>query len=115
MAGEPQRRGPGSLQDVIERLVRAGFRLLPTPEIATHYVLERAGFVSLVERLPDGGFGSVGAPSLLAEGAFAVLVWKQQGPVFVTKDQEFPARAEQVEALRQFDKDLREALKGSDE
>jgi hypothetical protein len=113
VAGEPQRRGSGPLQDVIERLAQAGFRLLPAFEITTHYVLEREGFVALVERCPDGAFGSAGAPGLLVEGGFAALVWKAAGPVFVSKGVERPASASQIEAIRRFDTELRKALQPS--
>ena len=113
MAGEPERRGSGPLQDVIERLARAGFQLLPAFEITNYYVLERDGFVALVERRSDGSFGSAGAPGLLAGGAFAMLLWKPQGPVFAAKGSEVPALPEQVEGLRRFDAELREALLGS--
>jgi len=115
VAREPQRRGSGSLQDVAARLERAGFRLLPLPEISAHYVFERQGFVALVERLPDGGFGQIGAPGLLTENAFAMLVWKHTGPVFVAKDREEPATEEQVTALRRFDRDLKSAIAGEPE
>jgi hypothetical protein len=110
VAGEPQRRGLGPLQDVIERLAGAGFQLLPTPEITTHYVLERDGFVALVERRPDNSFGQAGSPGILAEGGFAALVWRQEGPVFVGKGREIPAAADRVDALRRFDADLKKAL-----
>ncbi len=110
MAGEPQRRGPGPLQDVIERLAQAGFQLLPAFSITTHYVLEHDGFVALVERLPDGGFGQSGVPGLLTEGAIAQLVWKQEGPRFVAKGLDLPATPDQVESLRRFSADLKKAL-----
>ena len=110
MAGEPERRGPGPLQDVIERLARAGFQLLPAVPITTHYVLERDGFVALVERLPDGAFGQAGAPGLLTEGAIAQLLWKKEGPRFVAKGFDLPATPDQVEFLRRFDADLSDCL-----
>ena len=110
MAGEPQRRGHGPLQDVIERLIRAGFRLLPALPITTNYVLERDGFVALVERLPDGSFGQIGAPGLLTEGAIAQLLWKKDGPRFVAKGFDLPATPDQVESLRRFDADLSDCL-----
>ena len=110
MAGEPQRRGHGPLQDVIEHLARSGFRLLPAFQIATHYVLERDGFVALVERSSDGGFGQAGSPGLLTEGAIAQLVWKQEGPRFVAKGFDQPATPDQVERLRRFDADLKKIL-----
>jgi len=90
--------------------VEAGFQLLPAFQISTHYVLEREGFLALVERLPDGGFGKAGSPGLLLEGSFSVLVWKQEQAYFVTKGRQVPATAEQVEALRRFDSDLKQAL-----
>ena len=108
MAGEPQRRGSGPLQDVA--LVQAGFRLLPAFQIPTHYVLERDGFVALVERLPGGDFGQAGAPGVLLDGSFAVLVWKQEQAFFVTKGRQTLASAAQIEALRRFDADLHQAL-----
>ncbi|HYM13378.1 MAG TPA: hypothetical protein VEU62_21750 [Bryobacterales bacterium] len=86
---------------------------MPAFEITTHYVLERDGFVALVERRADGAFGSPGAPGLLAEGGFAALVWKAASPVFVGRGGERPASSEQVEALRRFDSDLRAALSSS--
>ncbi len=112
MAGEPQRRGSGPLQDVIERLAGAGFQLLPAFDITTHYVIERGGFAALVQRLPDGGFGQIGAPGLLTGEALAMLVSKEDGAVFVAQGREEPASAEQVEALRRFDRDLKEAVGG---
>ena len=113
MAGEPQRRGSGPLQDVIERLIGAGFQLLPAFEITTHYVVERGGFAALVERLTDGGFGQIGAPGLLTGEAFAMLVSKKDGAVFVAKGREVPASAAQVDELRRFDRDLKEAIGAS--
>ena len=98
------------LEQQLERLARAGFELLPTLEILTHYVLERDGFVALVERRPDGGFGRAGAPGRLLEGAFAVLVWRGGEAFFVAKGMEEAATAEQVAAVRRFDAALREAL-----
>ena len=90
--------------------MEAGFQLLPAFSIHSHYVLERDGFVALVERLPDGGFGKAGAPGVLLDGAFAVLVWKQEQAFFVTKGQQVLATTEQIEVLRQFDADLNRAL-----
>ncbi len=94
----------------LQRLAAAGFQLLPAFEIQTHYVVERDGFVALVERRADGGFGQIGAPGLLREGVISALMWKPQGPVFAAKGAEWPATEEQVAALRRFDAELRQAL-----
>ena len=101
---------------MIARLSEAGFRLLPAFETTTHCVLEREGFVCLVEKRRDGAFGNAGSPGLFDDGVLCVLTWKRQGPCFVGanrvgKNKELPATTEQLEALRKFDAELREALR----
>src|SRR5258706_389697 len=101
--------------DLIKTLLlglNAGIRKVVVNDLKddTFYVLERDGFVALVERLPDGGFGRAGAPARLLEGAFAVLVWRGGEAHFVAKGREETATAEQVAAVRRFDAELREAL-----
>jgi hypothetical protein len=96
--------------ETVERLAAAGIQLLPTSEIATHYVFERGGFVAMVERLGDG-FGTVGSPGLLTERGFAALVWRQGKPWFVAKGHEYPAKDEQVEEVRRLAADLEAALR----
>ena len=98
------------LEEQLERLARAGFQLLPAFEIPNHYVLERQGFAVLVERRADGSFGRPGAPGALLDGAFAVLVWKGPEAFFVAKGKQKAATAQEVESLRRFDAELREAL-----
>ena len=93
----------------IERLASAGFQLLPALQIQTHYVIERDGFVALVERSGEGA-GQIGAPGLLRGDALCALVHKPAGAFFVAKGAEWPATPEQVDALRRFDADLRRAL-----
>jgi hypothetical protein len=92
-----------------ERLVALGFQLLPAFEIETHYVIERDGFVALVERKPDG-FGGAGSPGLLTEHGFAALVWRGGQAFFVSKGNSRPATSEQVDGLRKFSADLDSAL-----
>jgi hypothetical protein len=94
----------------LERLAAAGIQLLPALEITTHYVFERDGFVALVERRDDG-FGGIGSAGLLTGAGFAVLLERGGRAYFVAKNFELEARPEQVEALRRFSSDLREALR----
>jgi hypothetical protein len=94
------------MQEILERLVAANIQLLPLTQIQRHWVLERDGFVSLVERTADGGFGKIGAPGLLTERGMAVLM----NGVFVAKGLELPASGEQVESMRSFARDLEAAL-----
>ena len=100
------------MQAVFERLVKANINLLPTTQITSHFVLERDGFVSLVERSPEG-FGRAGTPGLLTGTGFAALIWRGESAFFVGKGVDQAASAEQVELIRKFGKDLEDALRGS--
>lgn len=93
----------------LERLAAAGIQLLPAFEIATHYVLERGGYIALVERAPDG-FGAAGSAGILTGQGMAVLVWRAGQPFFVARGFESAASPEQVEQLRAFSADLARSL-----
>jgi hypothetical protein len=97
------------MEAVLQRLVDANINLLPTTQITTHFVFERDGFISLVERTQQG-FGRVGAPGLLTEKGFAALIWRGENAFFAGKGTEQPASAEQVESIRKFAADLEQAL-----
>jgi hypothetical protein len=93
----------------LERLAAAGIQLLPLEEFQRHFVLERDGFVSLVER-KDGGFGNIGAAGLATPQGLAMLTRRSQDLFFVGRGFEIAATPEQVHALRAFERDLRTAL-----
>ena len=97
------------MEAIFERLVEANINLLPTTQITTHFVFERDGFVSLVERRPEG-FGRAGAPGLLTEKGFAALIWRGGNAFFVGKGVEQAASPQQVELIRKFAADLENAL-----
>ncbi len=94
----------------LKRLEAARIQLLPAGEIPTHYVLERDGFVALVQRAEDG-FGQVGSPGLMTEHGFAALVWRAGKPLFVAKNIDLPADDRQVEGLRAFAEDVKTAIR----
>jgi hypothetical protein len=94
--------------DAIERLAAAGIQLLPA-ELPSHFVFERDGYICLVERAGEG-FGPIGAPGLLTEHGFAVLVWRVSEGWIVAKGFEQKATGEQIEAIRAFAADLKSAL-----
>ena len=83
--------------------------MLPAVEITTHYVLERDGFVALVERAPNG-FGGVGSAGILTGSGFAALIRRGERSYFVAKNFDQEAQPEQVAALRRFSADLNAAL-----
>jgi hypothetical protein len=84
--------------------------MLPAPQIATHYVFERDGFVALVERTPEG-FGGIGSAGILTGNGFAALIQRGQRSYFVARNFEQEATGEQVVALRGFSADLKSALR----
>ena len=99
-----------SLTDKLERLAAAGIQIIPM-EITSHFVLERDGFVSFVERRDDA-FGNIGAPGLMTEKGYAALIRRGDQAFFAGKGFEQPASSEQVEKIRAFASDLENALKG---
>ena len=94
---------------ILERLAEAGFQFVPALEITTHYVIERDGIVSLVERAEDG-FGGIGSPGLLTEKGFAALVRSGEGAFFIAKGYREPASDQQIRKIRAFSADLQRAL-----
>jgi hypothetical protein len=92
----------------LERLAAAGISPIPA-DLKGHFILERNGFVALVER-SAAGFGRVGAAGLLTEKGLAPLVWRGEESWFVARGFEERASADQVEALRAFQRDLESAL-----
>lgn len=93
----------------LEKLAAAQINLVPTAGITTHFVFERDGFVALVER-KDDQFGRIGTAGLATTSGFAALVWRSGQARFVGRGVDQPATDEQVQALRQFQKDLEESL-----
>jgi hypothetical protein len=98
-----------SLPESLERLAAAGIDLLPLPDLTTHYVFVRGGFVALVERT-DAGFGAIGSAGLMTERGFAALVWRGADAFFVSKGQEKAASPGEIEGLRAFAAELERAL-----
>lgn len=98
------------MQAILERLVQLNIQLLPLVQVERHWVFERDGFITLVERTREGGFGHIGSPGLLTASGMAVLLQRGDAHLFVAKGFEQTATAEQVAALRRFAEDLKSAL-----
>jgi hypothetical protein len=97
------------MTEILERLVAAGIELLPAPEVTTHFIFTRDGFVALVERRGEG-FGGMGSPGLLIEQGLAPLVWRGSKALFIGRGFEQEATPEQIAKLKQFSTDLKVAL-----
>jgi hypothetical protein len=97
------------MTEILERLVAAGIELLPAPEVTTHFIFTRDGFVALVERR-GAAFGGIGSAGLLAERGLAPLVQRGSQSFFVGRGFEQEATPEQIGKLKQFSSDLKLAL-----
>jgi hypothetical protein len=97
------------LKLTFEKLVAAGIQIVPA-EITSHFILERDGFVVLVERR-ENTFGNIGTPGLMTERGFAALMWRGDQAFFVGKGFEQPASADEVQKIRAFATDLANALR----
>jgi len=95
--------------EILERLVAAGIELVPAPEVGTHFIFTRDGFVALVERRGDA-FGGIGSAGLLVDQGLAPLVQRGDHAFFVARGFEQEATVEQVDKLKQFSADLKQAL-----
>jgi hypothetical protein len=93
----------------LERIASSGIQILPVPEIATHFVLERNGCVVLVERLEDG-FGAIGSPGSLSEKGFSALVQRDGRDWFIGKGESRAATEAEAEEVRGLYRDLRAIL-----
>jgi hypothetical protein len=99
-----------ALPESLERLAAAGIDLLPLPDLTTHYVFTRGGFVALVERT-EAGFGGIGSVGVMTQRGFAALVWRGADAFFVAKGQERAAAPAEIAGLRAFAADLEGALR----
>ena len=94
--------------ETLEKLAAAGIQIIPA-EMTSHFILERDGFVSFVERRDDA-FGNIGTAGLMTERGFAALLWRGDQAFFVGKGFEQPASADEVQKIRAFATDLANAL-----
>lgn len=86
--------------------------ILPIQEIQlNHYFFVARGSCAALIEHRDYGVRRVGASGFLSERGLAMLVWRGPSPFLVVKDWNRPATPEEVEALRTFSADVREALR----
>jgi hypothetical protein len=97
------------LLEQFERIAALGIQILPVPEIASHFVLERKGCVVLVERREDG-FGAAGSPGALSEKGFAALVQRDGRDWFIGRNESREATDAEASEARGLYRDLREIL-----
>jgi hypothetical protein len=93
----------------LELLATAGIQILPVPEIASHFVLERKGCVVLVERREDG-FGAAGSPGALSERGFAALVQRDGRDWFIGRNEAREATEAEADEARRLYREIRDIL-----
>ena len=96
--------------EILERLLRAGFRFLTFERYGAYFAVERDGFAVLLD--PTGGkvtlFSQAGY--LMGEG-IGMLVEKPGRKAFVFHEQSVPVTPELLAAYEQFKKYLGEILR----
>ncbi len=103
---------PPAILATLRRLAGLNFEILPMADLSAYYVIARGPFVAMVERREDGSFGRSGNPGKLGKRGFALFVRKGEGAIFAAKGHEEIATPEEVEAVRVFAAELKEALTG---
>jgi hypothetical protein len=99
------------LEKQLERMTAAGIQMISV-EDPRHFMLERDGFLLLVQR-KETGFGNIGAAGLVTEKGLAVLTWQDGEGFFVAKGLRQKASSGQVEALRRFEHDVHLAIEAA--
>lgn len=98
------------MRETLERLAAAGIEAAPLPGIERYALCARGEFGALVSIGPDG-FGRPGASGLITEQGLAMLVWRGESAVFVSRGGgERAAAPGQVDQLRAFMSDLEKLL-----
>jgi len=93
--------------EILARLASLNIQLLS--EGAEFCILARENCVAIVQVRPDAV--AVGSSGVMTESGLSYLVWREGRPLLASHGGvETPAAPEQVEAVRQFSADLKQAL-----
>ena len=93
--------------DILTRLATLNIQLVS--ETAEYCIFARDNCVAIAHRRESGV--TVGSSGLMTEAGLSYLVWRDGQPLLASHGGiETPAAPEQVEAVRQFSADLKQAL-----
>lgn len=94
---------------VLQRLLQAGFQFASIEHVARHIIVEKAGFIALLD--PAGGglrlFGQIGYR--VGDG-IGMLIEQRDRPAFVWKKQEVEATPDLLADYRRVRAELKEIL-----
>jgi len=95
---------------VMERLIKAGFRPIAIPPYENALCMRKGDCVAALAPAPNGGLKLLAPPSYLVDGNFSVKLKRGSGDVFVWKKKEMKATPDRVRELESFRKELQEIL-----
>jgi hypothetical protein len=76
-----------------------------------YHLFVREECVAVAHRGPQGEFTSIGSSGLMTGDGLAYLIWRHGQPFLIAHgDKETSATPDQVEAIRRFAADLKQAL-----
>lgn len=94
----------------LQALVSRGFELVHFPLFAACIGVKKYGCAALLQPKAGGQLRLAAPPSYLIEGNISALVQRGGERWFVWKSRQVEATAERLEALRQFEDELRRLL-----
>ncbi len=109
MGGTPSLGLTAPQASVLEKLLRAGFRLITLERFARYPGAERDGFVALLD-LAGGKVKTFGEPGYRMGEGIGMLVEGREGKTFVWHGQTVPASPQLLELYDKFRAELRALL-----
>ncbi len=95
---------------ILERLIREGFRLIAIPPYESALCVRRENCAALLAPAPDGGLRLLAPPSFLVDGNLSVRLIREGRECFVWKKKELEATPERKAELEEFRNRLAELL-----
>ena len=100
----------GRQTQILERLIREGFRLIAIPPYESALCVRGENCAALLGPAPDGGLCLLAPPSFLIDGNLSVRIRRGGQEWFVWKAKELQASPERIAELEKFRRRLTELL-----
>ena len=91
---------------IIERLLEVGFRPIAIPPYENALCMRKGECAAVLGPVPNGGIKLLAPPSYLVAGNLSVRLKRASGDVFVWKNNEIKASAENLSELDAFRREL---------
>ena len=100
---------------VLERLVKAGFRPIAIPPYESAICLRKGNCIAALAPVANGGLKLLAPATYLVDGNFSVKLKRGPGEVFVWKKREVEATPERLDELEAFRTELQGILESAPE